>query len=291
MRTNVKLGVLILLGCVGGLDFSPSLAGQQIPDAGKGKVKVETRFYRADAVFPVTSFGTGRLPSKKIVTGSLTKIVGNYGLGGKWALLYHLRFAYLDKTKKRAAFTAFGMQDQTIGIERGFRQGEGFSDAIDLKFVLPTGSTTSVPQLGTGHFAIEPDYQLGFTRHMGKRFVYGDFSIGPRVFTNSGLTQLQTSGELGGRFFRKVNVFGTFFLARTLGGRAAPGQPGVPNASEFYDLLRAGGGIEFAGWKPFRPMIAYQRDVAGQGIYAGSRLVFGFTLHFNRRPRFHRKVY
>ncbi len=289
MRTSVKLGVLILLGCVGALDFSPSLAGQQIPDAGKGKVKVETRFYRASAVFPATSFGTGRLPSKKLVSGSLTKIVGNYGLGGKWALLYHLRFAYLDKTKKSAAFTAFGFQDQTIGIERGLRQEERFSDALDLKFVLPTGSTSSVPQLGTGHFAIEPDYELGFTQNIGKRFVYGDFSIGPRVFTNSGLTQLQTSAEVGGRFFRKVNVFGTFFLARTLGGRAGLGQPAVPNASEFYDLLRAGGGVEFAGWKSLRPTIAYQRDVAGQGIYAGSRLVFGFTIHFNRRPYFKRK--
>ncbi len=281
MGTNVKLGVLILLGCVGGLGFSPSLAGQQIPDTGTGKVKVESRFYSANQVFPLTSFGPSRLASNKKFTGSMTKIVGDYGLGRKWALLYHLRFAYLDKTKKRANFTAFGFEDQTIGIERGFRQTEGFSDAIDLKFVLPTGSTTSVPQLGTGHFAIEPDYQLGFTRNMGKRFVYGDFSIGPRVYSNSGLTQLQTSGEVGGRFFRKVNVFGTCFLARTLAGHAGLGQPGVPNTSEFYDLLRVGGGIEFAGWGPLRPMIAYQRDVAGQGIYAGSRIVVGFKVHFN----------
>jgi len=291
MRTNLNLGILTLLGCIGAFVIAPSLAAQQIPEAGKGKVKVETRFYRAHAVFPAASFSTSRLPSKKTVTGSLTKIVGDYGLGGKWAFLYHLRFAYLDKSKKQASFTTFGLQDQTIGIERGLRQGDGFSDAVDLKFVLPTGSTTSVPQLGTGHFAIEPDYEMGFTHHVGKRFVYGDVSIGPRIFTNSGVTQLQTSGELGGRFFRKINVFGTVFLARTLNGRTAVGQPGVPNASEYYDLLRVGGGFEFAGWKSLRPMIAYQQGVAGQGIYAGSRLVFGFTVHFNRRPHFHRRVY
>ncbi len=282
MRTKVKFSALILLGCMSGLWFAPSLAGQEIPGAGKGKVKVETRFYSADSVFSASTFGSTTLPTKTKITGRLTKIVGDYGLGGKWALIYHLRFASLEKAKKRATFTAFGLQDQTVGVERGFRQSESFSDGVALKFVLPTGSTTSIPQLGTGHFAMEPDFQLGFTRHLGERFVYGDFSLGPRVFTGSGVTQLRSTGEVGGRLISKVNVFGTFFLARTLDGRTGPAEPGIPNASEFYDLLRVGGGIEFAGWKFLRPMIAYQTDVAGQGIHAGSRIVVGFTFHFNR---------
>ncbi len=282
MRKKMKCGALALLGCLGGLGFSPPLAGQQLPGAGRGKAKIETRFYRADSVFPASTFGSQTLPSKTRITGTLTKVVGDYGLGGKWALLYHLRFASLDKAKKRATSTAFGFEDQTIGVERGFRQSETFSDSVALKFVLPTGSTTSVPQLGTGHFAIEPDYQFGFTRHLGRRFVYGEFSAGPRVFANGGATQLRSTGEIGGRLVKKVNVFGTLFLARTLDGRVEPGEPGIPSTSELYDLLRVGGGIEFTGWGALRPMIAYERDVAGQGIHAGSRLVVGFTLHFNR---------
>lgn len=282
MRTKLRFGALVLLGCLSGLWLAPSLASQEIPGAGKGKIKVETRFYSADSVFSPSTFGSNTLPSKTKVTGRLTKIVGDYGLGGKWALIYHLRFASLDKVKKRASYTAFGLQDQTIGVERSFQQSENFSDGIALKFVLPTGSTTSIPQLGTGHFAIEPDYQFGFTRHMGKRFVYVDFSLGPRVFTSSGVTQLRSTEEVGGRLFSKVNVFGTFFLSKNLGTRPATGAPVLPNASEFYNLVRVGGGIEFAGWKSLRPMIAYQTDVAGQGIHAGTRIVVGFTFHFNR---------
>lgn len=285
MRMRLGLRVLILTGCLGGLASSPRVMGQKLPSAGSGKVKIQTRFYRAGSVFSPTSFGTGKVASRSTVSGRLTKINGEYGLNNNWALLIHARFASLDKTKKRKTSSAFGFQDQVIGLERGFRQEAAFTDAVDFKVVIPTGSTKSIPQLGTGHWAIEPDYGFAFTHHFRKRFVYANSWVGTRIFPDSGATQLRITSESGGRAFSKVNAFGTLFLSRTLEGEDPAATGGIPDATELYDLLRVGGGVEFAEWKSIRPMFAYQTDVAGQGIHAGSRIVFGMTMHIGRVRR------
>ncbi len=285
MKMRVRLCVLILAGCLSGPALPLRVMAQTLPPAGFGKVKMETRFYHANSVFSSTNFDVQKLPSKKTVTGRLTKIVGEYGLNNNWALLFRIRFASVDKTKKAKTSSAFGLQDQTIGLERGFRQEEAFTEAVDFKVIIPTGSTTSVPQLGTGHWAIEPDYGFGFAHHFHRRFVYANSWFGTRIFPDSGATQLRITSETGGRAFSKVNAFGTLFLSRNLEGGDPAATGGIPNATEVYNLLRVGGGVEFAKWKSVRPMIAYQTDVAGQGIHAGSRIVVGMTMHIGRVRR------
>lgn len=262
----------------------PLYADPWIPAAGTGKIKPVLRFYRSDRAFSAAYFGSETFPGTSKISETQLKITGEHGLGKGWALQYDLRAAQESKTKtkknKSTTYTASGVQDQEIGLVRGLRQGDAFADAIALNIILPTGSASSNPQLGVGHTAIEPDYQFGIKRHFGRRLAYGSFSIGPRMFFNSSVTQWRVTADVGTRLLRAVDVFGTLFYARTVGVNSTPPSTENPNASEVYNLLRGGLGLRFSLSKNIRPIVEYETDLAGRSIHAGKRLVLGMSWRY-----------
>lgn len=247
-------------------------------------MKTEVRLYRSDRAFSASSFGTSTQPSHTKYDEIQLKVTGEHGLGNGWAVQYDLRAAKDTKTKTKhqlsTAHTAYGLQDQEIGLVRGLRQGSSFADALALNVILPTGSTSSTPQLGVGHTALEPEYQFGLRHRFGRRYVYASFSVGPRVFLNSGVTQWRGSADVGTQLFPKVGIFGVLFCARTLGASSALAGETNPNAAEDYNLLRAGIGLRFRVSKQLRPIIEYESDLAGRSIHAGSRIVLGVSWRY-----------
>lgn len=273
-----------LLGLAAALVTVAAHAGPWIPPAGTGKVKPVVRFYRSDRAFSPTSFGAHTVPSSSKYDETQIKITGEHGLGGGWALQYDLRAANDSKTKTKkgvsTTHTAFGLQDQEIGLVRGLRQGSSFADAVALNIVVPTGSTSSTPELGVGHTALEPQYQFGFRHRFGTRPAYAVFSVGPRVFLNSGVTQWRASADIGIRVFQRVDAFGTVFCSRTFGANSAAASSQNPNAAEDYNLIRAGLGLKFRLTKDLHPLIEYESDLAGQSIHAGDRILLGVSWRY-----------
>lgn len=255
-----------------------------IPPAGSGKIKPVVRFYNSDRAFSPSSFASHTVPSSSKYDETQIKVTGEHGLGGGWALQYDLRAAKDSKTKTKhglsTTHTAFGLQDQEIGLVRGLRQGDNFADALALNVVLPAGSTSSTPQLGVGHAAIEPQYQFGIRHRFGQRLAYGSFSVGPRVFLNSGVTQWRATADIGTRLVGRLAVFGTLFCSRTFGANSALASNQNPNAAEDYNLVRAGLGLSVALSKDLHPIIEYESDLAGQSIHAGDRVVLGLSWHY-----------
>ena len=281
---HIKTGVRMLIALAPVLIVFPASADPWIPAAGTGKVKPVLRLYRSDRTFSSSHFGSETFPSTSKISETQLKVTGEHGLGDGWALQYDLRAAQESKTKtkknKSTTYTASGLQDQEIGLVRGLRQGKVFADAIALNIILPTGSTSSNPQLGVGHTAVEPDYQFGIKHQFGQRLAYGSFSIGPRMFFNSSVTQWRATADVGTRLFQNVDIFGSLFCARTFGVNTALPSSENPNASEVYNLLRGGLGLRFSLTKNIRPIIEYEADLAGQGIHAGNRWVFGVAWRY-----------
>lgn len=270
--------------------FAPALiiplsyADPWIPAAGSGKIKPVLRLYRADHVFSSSSFGSETFPSTSTVSETQLKITGEHGLGNGWSLQYDLRAARERKTKTKkgvsTTYTASGAQDQTLGLVRGLRQGEAFADAIAFNIILATGSVSSNPQLGVGHNAVEPDYQFGLKQSFGRHTASASFSIGPRYFSNSGVTQWRVTADAETRLLRGVDVLGSLFYVRTSGTDNALTPSLNPNASEVYNLLRGGLGLRFTLSKNVRPILKYEADWAGENIHAGQRLVLGVSWRY-----------
>lgn len=268
--------VLAALICSAG----PAWADPWIPAAGEGKIKAVMRFYRSDQRFSPSSFTTSTAAATSRYTEDQLKVTGMHGLGGGWAIQYDLRAAALRKEKRKAAYGATGLEDQTVGLARALRQGPDFADAVSLSVIFPTGSTTSNPQLGVGEYAIEPDYQVGVAgTDSGGRSWSGSLSLGPRVFLDGGATQLRMSVFLDKQVSSRFAVMGSMFYSHTVAGYDhSTSLP--PNASEIYNLLRLGVFLQYRASKSVRPLIGYEQDVAGRDIHAGSRVVIGLSFRY-----------
>ncbi len=270
--------VILRITACGALSF-PAHADPWIPPNGAGVIKPVIRFYHGARLFPRTRFGATTTPSNSVENETQIRLTGDHGLGHDWALQYDLRAARETKSKtsrhNTTRYQASGLGDQEIGIVHGLHQGRGFADSIAINAVLATGSTTSNPRLGVGHDAVEPDYEFGFSHRLGSRFMYGSFAVGPRIFTNSGIVEWRMAGEVGTQVVPRFYAFATFFSSRTFGSDAS--NANAPNASEYYNIARVGLGIQYKLTQSFRPLFQYEKDVAGQNIHAGHRVVIGFS--------------
>ncbi len=275
---NRTITAIITIAACRAISF-PAQADPWIPPKGSGVTKPVIRFYRAARLFPITRFGTTTAPTNSVEHEAQLRITGDHGLGNDWALEYDLRAQRETKRKTyrhgATTYQASGLGDQEIGLVHGLHQGRLFADSVAINAVLATGSTTSNPQLGVGHNAIEPDYEFGFTHRFGRHFTYGSFAVGPRIFANSGIIEWRVAGEIGAQVMRRLYVFTTMFASRTFGSGAS--NPKAPNASEYYNIARLGLGIQYKLTRSFRPLLQYEKDVAGQNIHAGRRWVLGFS--------------
>lgn len=258
------------------LDAGTAAADPWVPASGHGVVKPMIRYFYANEAFSPYGFSTKRLPSGP-ETKTEYRATGIQGLGDGFSLEYDLRAALVRKSSTRHHHTvstkAWGLEDQEIGLNYGLRQGRSFADSVTLNIVLPTGPSASNPQLGTGRWAIEPDYQVGI--------VQGRFSatlaMGPRQFLDGAVTQLRTDARLGFRASHRLTLATSLFFVRSIQNRSSL-PPGTQ--AELYNRLRLGAAAEFAVTKRLRPFVAYEVDVAGQGIHAGERVTLGFAFHF-----------
>lgn len=267
-----------LAGMLWMLTPMPAAADPWIPAADHGKSKLVLRFYSSERKFS-SHFSTDRVPSSSKYSETQGKLTGLHGLGAGWAFQYDLRAASLRKTKKKSTYSAAGLQDLEIGLAKGLRQRPGFADAVAFNVVLPTGSTDSNPQLGVGHWAVEPDYQFGVAGRPGGHYAFGSFAAGLRFFPNGGVTQLRASADTGIGLVPRLGMMGTLFLSKSFGGNASVTSSN-PYASEVYNLLRGGLWLQYALSKKLRPILGYEADLAGQDIHAGGRFVLGVAWRY-----------
>ncbi len=205
------------------------------------------------------------------------RITGTQGIGGRLSIEYDLRAANLEKISykrgSRLTKSISGLEDQEIGLNFGLRQRRGFADSIELNVIAPTGRVSGSPQLGAGHAALEPDYQLGIAR--GR--LLATVTTGARVFVDGAAAQLRADIDIGFHMTGHIELAGTLFFVRTL-VRHAP----LPraDAGEQYDLLRPGVRIRYRVNRLFKPYLAYENDIAGKAIHAGRRITIGFTVDY-----------
>ena len=275
MRHFVRAGLALLAALVP-LAW-PAVADPWIPAAGDGTIKPMLRLFNANESYPSAGgFTTNRVPSG---TESKTeyRVTGVQGLGGGFSLEYDFRAALLRKSEIKhhhmVSSKAWGLEDQKIGLNYGLRQSKGFADSVELNVVLPTGLAGSSPALGTGRWAIEPDYQIGIAA--GR--LSASLAVGPRQFLDGAVTQLRADARVGFEATHRLTLAASAFYVRSIQNRRS--LPPIVQG-ELYNRLRLGAAAEFAVTKRFRPFVAYEVDVAGRGIHAGERITFGFAFHY-----------
>ncbi|HVC62940.1 MAG TPA: transporter [Acetobacteraceae bacterium] len=279
-RRGAGRGGRLVAACLAGLMLAPCAAWADpwIPPEGTGTVKPMIRFFRGNRAFPTSGFTTNTQPSST-ETHTQFRITGEHGLGHGFSVEYDFRDGFLGNSKfrqnKKMVANSSGLEDQKIGLNYGLRQTRSFADSATLNVVIPTGSASSTPRLGTGRWAIEPDYQVGFSFNGGR--VFSTLVAGPRAFLDGAATQLRAELEVGVSPIRRLTLSGTVFYVRTLQQRS---QLPAIDQGERYNLLRFGVQAEYRWTSMLRPFVGYDVRVAGKGIHAGQRFILGLAIHY-----------
>ncbi|MDA8350958.1 MAG: hypothetical protein M0038_19565 [Pseudomonadota bacterium] len=268
LRRLGRLGVLVL-GC----RMIAAQADPWVPSAGNGAFDFALRQYDATQVFLPGQFGTATLPGSEL-RYTMLRITGVQGLGARLSLEYDLRAARVEKIRVhhhlRTVASATGVQDQEVGLNLALAQDAHFADSITLNVVAATGSTRSIPALGVGHTALEPDFQIGVSGTSWRVAL----KSGPRIFLDGGVAQWRAEVDGGVRLSRRLELGAEIFYVRTMKLRTP--LP-VQDLAEQYDLLRPGIRLKYRVTAHLKPFIEYEQDVAGEGIHAGRRISLGVT--------------
>ncbi len=249
-----------------------------IPTAGTGTAKPMIRLSGADRAFPASGFTTTSQPSSA-ATQTQLRITGVHGLGYGFSLEYDFRGAFLHNSKRKGkndiVTNSSGLQDQKLGLNYGLIQTPSFANSVTFNIVIPTGSNSRSPALGSGQWAVEPDYQMGVTFAGGRGF--STLQIGPRVFTDGVATQVRTYLNVGYKPIDRLTLVGSAFYVRTIVNRT---RVPVNDTGELYNLLRFGVTAEYQATKRLRPFVAFETNVAGKGIHASQRLTIGLAIRY-----------
>lgn len=251
-------------------------ADERIAPAGGGGFDLELRQFDATDVFLPDQYGTSTLPGSEL-RYSMLRLTGTQGLGHDLSIEYDLRAAHIEKIHdshgQRLVQSAAGLQDQEIGLNLGLRQRRTLADSISLNVIIPTGQIHTVPSLGVGHTAIEPDYQIGVA-HGGLQV---SLEAGPRVFVDGGAAQMRAELDTMLAVSRRLELGILVFYVRTLTlHKPLP----LADSAELYNVLRPGLRLKYRVSRHFKPFIEYERDVAGQAIHAGQRLTVGVSYEY-----------
>jgi hypothetical protein len=251
----------------------PPLAGADpwVPSAGTGTTDFTLRQYDATQSFLPNQFGTATLPGSE-QRYTMLRITGEHGLGGGLSIEYDLRAARVEKVRthhgQSISQSASGLEDQEVGLNLALTQRPDFADSITLNVVAAAGSASSIPALGVGHTAIEPDLQLGFR---GSRWRL-ELRTGPRVFVDGGAAQMRAELDSSVRLSSRIDLGLILFYSRTVSLRhPLP----LTDSAERYDLLRPGVSLKYRINRHLKPFVEYEQYVAGQGIHAGRRITVG----------------
>lgn len=270
----------LVFSCAGVLALAclptPAPADPWVPAAGDGTFEPMVRQYDATSAFPAAQFSSNTSASSE-ERDTMYRVTGVHGLGHRLSIEYDLRAGHLQKIRfkhnRRLMNSSSGEEDQEVGLNYGLRQLRAFADSVAVNFVASTGSTRTVPPLGTGQAAVEPDYQLGF--RWGAALA--TLKTGPRVFLDGGAAQMRADMAVGIDLRNRIELTGTVFFVRTirLRSRLAP-----TDGAEMYDLLRPGVRVKYRVSSHFKPFIAYEVNVAGRAIHAGRRISVGFAYDY-----------
>lgn len=267
------------VGCLGTLvlllrAFSiVAYADAWVPSAGNGAFDFSVRQYDATKVFLPNQFSSAMLPGSE-QRYTMLRITGEHGLGHRLSIEYDLRAAQVEKIRvhhhKQTTSTAVGVEDQEIGLNFALTQRHGFADSLTLNVVAATGSVKSVPELGVGHTALEPDFQVGIARSGWEL----QLKTGSRVFLDSGIAQMRAELDAGIRLTQRLRLGAILFYVRTIG---VPNPTPLTDAAERYDLLRPGVELKYRITSRLKPFVEFEQDVSGQAIHGGRRITLGVT--------------
>jgi hypothetical protein len=216
-------------------------------------------------------YSSSTLPASEL-RYTMLRITGEQGLGHRLSIEYDLRAARVQKIRtkhaRRLVETSIGAEDQEVGLNIELAHGHAFADSVTMNVVAAAGSTTSTPALGTGHTAIEPDFQAGLAGG-GWRLT---LKAGPRVFLDGGAAQMRAELDSSVRLSRRIDFGMILFYTRTVALRhPLP----LSDSAERYDLLRPGVSLKYRITRGLKPFLEYEQDVAGQAIHAGRRITVG----------------
>ncbi|MCW8307057.1 hypothetical protein AruPA_08420 [Acidiphilium sp. PA] len=255
---------------------SSAYADPWIPAAGNGVVKPMVRLFDSSSAYSASGFTTGTIPASTQQETQF-RVTGSAGIGDGFSIEYDLRAGRLRSARikhhRSIAQSGSGLEDQTIGLNYGLTQTRDFADSVTMNVVLPTGSTSAAPALGTGHFALEPDVQAGV---IDGRFS-ATIAAGARIFPDSGVTQLRSTVYAGLRVWPRLSVFATGFVSRTI---QQPKALRLTDQAEVYNIVRVGAGMTYRLSTMLRPFFEYESTIAGQGIHAGRRIVVGVAIRY-----------
>ncbi|MGC8477707.1 MAG: hypothetical protein ACP5NP_15260 [Acetobacteraceae bacterium] len=257
---------------------SPAGAAAWLPGAGHGVVKPMLRLFDAQTAFPASGWSSDPVAGPTERETQL-RVTGEAGLGHGFALEYDLRYGFLSKIRRKGkrdlASFAHGPRDQEIGLAHRLVATPRMAAAWVVNVEIPTGSAATVPALGTGRWAIEPDLELGRRWDGGRVGVSA--KLGPRVFLDGYAEQLRATLGLDVALGRRVRISGEAFFSDTaLNRHALPAAAG----GELYDVLRLGGAVSYRLRHGVAPFLGYERYVAGRGIHAGERFVMGVEFRY-----------
>lgn len=268
-------------GVIGGLIATfgpclPALADPWVPAAGTGIITPMVRLFQSSGAYSASGFTTSTIPSSDQHETQL-RLTGAAGIGCGFSIEYDLRAGRLRvapvKHHRRIAQTGSGLEDQTIGLNYGLVQTKAFADSVALSAIIPTGSISNPLHLGTGHFALEPNFQAGWVRG---RFS-ASIDTGVRIFTDSGAMQVRGSLYAGFRVLPRISLLTTGFVSRSV---QQPKALSLTDQGEIYNIVRVGVGAEYRLTRAFRPFAEYETTIAGQGIHAGRRIVVGVSIRY-----------
>lgn len=242
-----------------------------VPPADVGGVDFAIRQFDATQAFLPNQYSSATLPASEL-RYTMLRISGEHGLGHRLSIEYDLRAARVQKSRtrhgQRVVETSSGAEDQEVGLNIELTRGHAFADSITMNVVAAAGSTTSTPALGTGHTAVEPDFQAGLAGG-GWRL---SLKAGPRVFVDGGAAQMRAELVSSVRLSPRIELGATLFYVRT----AVLRHPlPLTDGAERYDLLRPGLRLRFRITPRLKPFIEYERDVAGRAIHSGRRITVG----------------
>lgn len=267
------LGMLVLILRV----FSvASYADAWVPSAGNGTFDFSVRQYDATEVFLPNQFSSTMLPGSE-QRYTMLRVTGEHGLGHRLSIEYDLRAARVEKIRvhhhKQTTSTAVGLEDQEIGLNFALMQRHDFADSLTLNIVAATGSASSVPELGVGHTALEPDFQIGISTADWEM----QLKTGSRVFLDSGIAQMRVELDAGVRLTQRLRLGGILFYVRSTG---VPNPTPLTDVAERYDLLRPGVELKYRITSRLKPFVEFEQDVSGQAIHGGRRITVGLTYSY-----------
>lgn len=242
------------------------------------EVEAAIRYYTADSVFPANVFSGDTRPDASAHKTQI-RLTGQQDLWGGFKADYDLRYGFAYRARMvggmRQAASSNGWEDEKIGLRHGLGSIGNVSQAVRFSVVIPGGADKLTPSLGSGQWAVEPTYFIGFdpgfwNLHMG-------FDIGSRVFTDGGSAQIRTHFQISAPVSDRLSLAAEVSFRRSLLFSAY--RP-LRDEGELNNLLRPGIEARYALAPGLESVMAYQIYAAGMGGRAYQRVIAGLAITY-----------